>query len=102
MASKLLTVGIPSALAVGGATIAISSMLASSSPQDAAAAAEKKPDGQKSHATTPGRGSVFDFHANFLGQTLSYKKNQVVATVKKVGDEIAQTSAKVVGAEGSK
>ncbi|KAL8642798.1 MAG: hypothetical protein Q9228_000537 [Teloschistes exilis] len=102
MASKLLTVGIPSALAVGGATIAVSSMLASSSPQYAAAAAEKKPDGQKSHATTPGGGSVFDFHANFLGQTLSYKKNQVVATVKKVGDEIAQTSAKVVGAEGSK
>ncbi|KAI4201921.1 MAG: hypothetical protein LQ350_002968 [Teloschistes chrysophthalmus] len=99
MASKLLTVGIPSALAVGGAAITASSLLAGT---DAAAAAEKKPDGQQAHPKTPGGGSVFDFHATFLGQTLSYKKSQVVATVKKVGDEIAQTSAKVVGVEGSK
>ncbi|KAI4255567.1 MAG: hypothetical protein LQ352_002511 [Teloschistes flavicans] len=102
MASKLITLGIPSALAISGAAIAASSLLASSSsssPPDTAA--EKKPSGQQ-HTTTPGGGSVFDFHANFLGQTLSYKKNQVVATVKKVGDEIAQTSAKVVGGEGSK
>ncbi|KAL9586752.1 MAG: hypothetical protein Q9212_000698 [Teloschistes hypoglaucus] len=101
MASKILTVGIPSALAVGGAAITASSLLASSSPRDAAAA-DKKPAGQQAHPKIPGRGSVFDFHANFLGQTLSYQKDQIVATVKKVGDEIAQTSAKVVGAEGSK
>ncbi|KAL8954388.1 MAG: hypothetical protein Q9183_007151 [Haloplaca sp. 2 TL-2023] len=83
MASRILALGVPSALVVGGAITALSS---------------SSTDDQKSVADTPTpQGSPFDFNATFFGQTLSYKKNQVVAKAKEVGNEIKQTGAKVVG-----
>lgn len=92
MASKFLTIGVPSALAVGGALTA-STLLTSTSN-------DNKTESSPAPGAKVSQGSVFDFNANFLGQTLSYKKNQVVATVKEVGKEIKETGVKV--AEGSK
>jgi len=57
-------------------------------------------NGRTSPTGVVSQGSAFDFNATFLGQTLSYKKNQVVATVKEVGKELKQAGVKVV--EGSK
>ena len=92
MASRALAIGVPSVLALGGALTA-SSLLTSTSDDGT------MKDRPTAKAATS-QGSVFDFNATFLGQTLSYKKNQVVANVKEVGKEIKQATAKV--AEGSK
>ena len=91
MASKILAFGVPSVLAVGGALTA-SSLLASASNDEST--------GQPTTSGTAKQGSVFDFNATFLGQTLSYKKDQVVASVKEVSKEIKHTGTKI--AEGSK
>lgn len=91
MASKILAFGVP-AIALGGALTA-TTLLVSASNRDGA-------NGQSHSDSTAAPGSLFDFNATFLGQTLSYKKSQVVATVKEVGKEIKQTGANVV--EGSK
>ncbi|KAL8729275.1 MAG: hypothetical protein Q9181_005066 [Wetmoreana brouardii] len=88
MASRILTFGVPSALALGGALTA--SALLSNTQEADKAHTQPSPNG-----TAP-QGSPFDFSATFMGQTLSYKKNQVVAKVKEVGKDIHQTSAKVV------
>lgn len=96
MASRVIAYGVPSALALGGALTA-SSLLASSQK-------DESHSNQTSVSGTLSQGSAFDFNATFLGQTLSYKKNQVIATVKEVGKEVGkelkQAGAKVV--EGSK
>lgn len=92
MASRVIAYGVPSALALGGALTA-SSLLAGSRN-------DESPNNQTSPNGTVSQGSVFDFNATFLGQTLSYKKNKVVAAVKEVGKELKQAGAKVV--EGSK
>lgn len=96
MASRVIAYGVPSALALGGALTA-SSLFASSQNDESR-------HNRTSVNGTLSQGSAFDFNATFLGQTLSYKKNQVVATVKEVGKEVGkelkQAGAKVV--EGSK
>jgi hypothetical protein len=92
MASRVIAYGVPSVLALGGALTA-SSLLASSQN-------DESPHSRTSPNGTVSQGSLFDFNATFLGQTLSYKKTQVVATVKEVGKELKQAGAKVV--EGSK
>lgn len=92
MALRVITYGIPSALALGGAFTA-STLLASDQSNESS-------NNRTPASGTISQGSVFDFNATFLGQTLSYKKNQVVSTVKEVGKEIKQASAKAI--EGSK
>ncbi|KAL8702216.1 MAG: hypothetical protein Q9201_004520 [Fulgogasparrea decipioides] len=92
MASRVLAFGVPSALALGGALTA-SSLLSNTQEAD-------KVHTQPSPNGTAPQSSPFDFSVAFMGQTLSYKKNQVVAKVKEVGKDIQQTSAKV--AETSK
>jgi len=91
MASRIIAFGVPSALALGGALTA-SSMFASSQK-------DESPNSRTSKKSPASQGSVFDFNATFLGQTLSYKKDQVVATVREVGKELKQTGSKVI--EGS-
>ncbi len=93
MASRVIAFGVPSALALLGGAITASSLLASSQ-KDESSNSQTSPNG------TVSQGSVFDFTATFLGQTLSYKKDQVVATVKEVGKELKQAGAKAI--EGSK
>ncbi|KAL8867929.1 MAG: hypothetical protein Q9174_005339, partial [Haloplaca sp. 1 TL-2023] len=85
MASRVLAFGVPSALVVGGAITAFSSSSANET------------EIQKSAVNTPtSQGSPFDFNATFFGQTLSYKKTQVVAKAKEFGNEIKQTGAKII------
>lgn len=92
MTSRAIVYGVPSALALGGALTA-SSLLASNQN-------DESPNSRTSPNGAVSQGSVFDFNATFLGQTLSYKKNRVVETVKEVGKELKQAGAKVI--EGSK
>lgn len=92
MASRAIVYGVPSALALGGALTA-SSLLASNQN-------DESPNTRTSPNGAVSQGSVFDFNATFLGQTLSYKKNRVVESVKEVGKELKQAGHKVV--EGSK
>ena len=69
MSSRLLTLGAPSALALAGAGASLLAM---------------------NNTKEPGQGSAFDFNLNFMGETLSYKKNQVVSAAKEVGKEIKE------------
>ncbi|KAL8814145.1 MAG: hypothetical protein Q9191_008570, partial [Dirinaria sp. TL-2023a] len=48
------------------------------------------------------QGSAFDFSLTFMGETLSYKKNQVVSVAKEVGKEIKDGAAGAAAAAGSK
>ena len=92
MASRVLAFGVSSVLVLGGALTA-SSLLAGTEK-------DGKSNSQTAPSDTAPQGSAFDFNATFFGQTLSYKKNQVVAKVKEVGKEIKEAGAKVV--EGPK
>lgn len=80
MASRLLTYGAPSALALAGASLMVANK-----------------DTTSSSSNTAPKGSPFDFNLTFMGETLSYKKNQVVSTVKEVGKEIKEGTSKAVG-----